>query len=117
MENYNLKQNVFLFYKAVPSPPATPEVSKIKATSMTVSWTPPSSDGGSPITGYVLEKCDVSTGRWVPVNRAPIRETSLVVDQLREKSEYCFRVVALNVAGESKPSEPSRSHVAKPTLW
>lgn len=99
---------------AVPSAPGAPDVSNVKATSMTVTWTKSISDGGSPITGYVLEKCDASTGRWVPVNRVPLRETSLVVDQLREKSEYCFRVVAHNNAGESKPSEPSKAYIAKP---
>ncbi|XP_072180962.1 twitchin-like [Diadema setosum] len=98
----------------VPSQPDAPEVSNIKATSMTVTWTRPKSDGGSPITGYTVEKCDTSSGRWVTVTRAPVRELTHVVDHLKEKSEYCFRVIAHNVAGESKPSEASKPHQAKP---
>lgn len=32
---------------------------------ITVSWKKPKDDGGSEITGYVLEKMDMDTGRWV----------------------------------------------------
>lgn len=30
-------------------------------------WEPPEDDGGKPITGYVIEKMDKATGRWVPI--------------------------------------------------
>ena len=43
-------------YIDVPGAPGIPDVSDVLAESMTVSWTPPTNDGGSPITGYTVEK-------------------------------------------------------------
>ena len=47
----------------VPGAPGIPEVSDILADSMTVSWTPPTNDGGSPITGYTVEKRE--SGKYI----------------------------------------------------
>ena len=82
---------------------------------MTVSWSPPDKDGGSPVTGYTVEKCDTKhPGRWVSVNKSPIRETTLSVGDLHTGNEYIFRVIAHNAAGEGKPSDASVAKVAKP---
>ena len=40
----------------VPSQPGIPQVTDITGTSCKLSWQAPSSDGGSPITGYVVER-------------------------------------------------------------
>lgn len=50
-----------------PTPPKGPLVpEKVRANYVTVKWQKPEDDGGSDITGYVLEKMDTETGRWVP---------------------------------------------------
>ena len=38
-----------------PSAPGKPQISNITGTSMHVDWSPPESDGGCPLSGYVLE--------------------------------------------------------------
>ena len=39
---------------------------EIRADHVKVKWNRPEDNGGSDITGYVLEKMDLDTGRWVP---------------------------------------------------
>jgi hypothetical protein len=41
-----------------PSKPGTPEIKNFDKDFVELEWTRPSEDGGSPITGYVIEKKD-----------------------------------------------------------
>lgn len=88
-----------------------PTLSRITIDSMTVNWEEPDSDGGSPITGYWLERKETTSKRWNRVTRDPIRPMPLgvshTVSGLIEGSQYLFRVTAINVAGCGPPSEPS----------
>ena len=81
---------------------------------MTITWSPTEFDGGSKVTGYVLERLEVGRDRWVKVHKSPLTDTSFTCTDLIEGKEYTFRVSAENKAGLSKPSEPSDTHMAKP---
>lgn len=82
--------------------------------SCTVTWLPPASDGGSPITGYHLERRTTSGGvRWVRVNKEPIQGLTLKVTDLLEGNDYEFRVAAENKAGIGEFSLPSQPIAAK----
>lgn len=78
---------------------------------MTVNWDEPKYDGGSPITGYIIEKKDTTAKRWSRVTREPIRALPLgnnwYVTGLLESAMYQFRVIAINAAGCGLPSVPS----------
>jgi len=94
----------------VPGVPGVPSVSDIRATSCVLTWTAPGSDGGSPITGYIVER---RTGtRWIQLKTKPT-DTRLEVTDLYEDEKYDFRVTAENKAGPGKPSEPSAQFTAK----
>ena len=97
-----------------PDPPAIPIVSKIDSTEMTVQWTPPESDGGSPILGYTVECKDTTSIQWRKVNSDSVKETSCVVADLMVNSKYQFRVCAENKAGVGPPSKVSDIYQAKP---
>lgn len=97
----------------VPDVPEKPEPSSLTETSVTLTWTPPASDGGSQITGYIVEKKEDFMTRWVNATRDAIHKTALTLNDLKEGSEYTFRVIAENKAGQSKPSEPCRPFKAK----
>lgn len=105
------------FPPAVPGPCDKPTVSSITRDSMTVNWEEPEHDGGSPITGYWLERKETTGKRWTRVNRDPIKPMTLGVSYkvtgLIEGSEYQFRVSAINAAGVGPPSMPSDPAIAR----
>ena len=70
-----------------------------------MSWQPPSKDGGSPLTGYVIEKRDARRTQWVKAGSVDTDTTSFTASKLLEDNEYVFRVVAVNAEGESEPLE------------
>ncbi|KAF7659757.1 hypothetical protein LDENG_00293790, partial [Lucifuga dentata] len=88
-----------------------PTVTEICLESMTVNWDEPKYDGGSPITGYFVEKKETTAKRWTRVTREPIRALPLGnnwdVMGLLEGAMYQFRVIAVNAAGCGLPSMPS----------
>lgn len=43
---------------------------------MTLNWFEPDEDGGSPITGYWVEKFDPESDKWIRCNKLPIKDTT-----------------------------------------
>jgi hypothetical protein len=78
-------------------------VSELSRNSVTLSWSPPSSDGGAAISAYIIERCEKGYSRWVRVARIKPQSLSYTVSGLQEREEYSFRVAAENVEGVSKP--------------
>lgn len=51
-----------------PGPPSTPEVTGYDSNQVSLKWHPPREDGGSPVTGYVVERFEKrGGGDWAPV--------------------------------------------------
>lgn len=88
-----------------PGAPGSPEISDVTRTSLNLSWTPPSSDGGSPIAGYIIERSDRYTSRWTPLTKEPISGCTFVVRDIPEGAVCQYRVTAVNEAGPGKPSD------------
>jgi hypothetical protein len=80
-----------------PSAPTNLTATRNRKTA-TVSWSPPSADGGSPIISYTVT---VSDGRTVTVDAAI---TSVTFDGIKKKETYTFTVVATNAVGSSDPA-------------
>ena len=89
-----------------PSPPENLHADNISKTEGTLLWERPEFDGGSPITGYILEK--KTFNRWTKVTKKTIPDLHFHVSDLVENEEYEFRVMAVNAAGTSKASETVR---------
>uniref|UniRef100_A0A8C5AQK8 Titin n=1 Tax=Gadus morhua TaxID=8049 RepID=A0A8C5AQK8_GADMO len=96
----------------VPLAPFSVEVTEVTGDSMTLTWSKPVTDGGSPISGYVVERLEKTSTRWIRVNREPVVECTTVARKLRKGLEYDFRVYAENAAGLSPPS-PARNESGK----
>lgn len=86
-----------------PSPPGKPHVSDVSEDAVTLGWTMPLADGGSPINGYIIERRHKG-GKWIRVNKTPYKDLRYRVLGLFEGNEYEFRVFAENIAGYSGPS-------------
>ena len=78
-----------------------------------MSWQQPESDGGSPITGYHVERHETSSKRWIKANKEPITELTFLVPDLVEGNEYELRVMAENKVGVGPPSSPTAPFTAK----
>ncbi|KAA0704509.1 Myosin light chain kinase, smooth muscle [Triplophysa tibetana] len=91
-------------------PGSVPFVSQLTHTSVVLSWSGPCYDGGSAITGYVVELQRLDgrePGDWTElVNQCP-NTSYRVCSGLHPQGEYRFRVRACNAAGVSEPSDES----------
>lgn len=96
-----------------PDAPGQPQVIDYGPTFGTIKWTPPLSDGGRPVTGYLVEKREKGLADWVSVNLNPSPGTEFTVNNLAEGRQYEFRVTAVNEGGKGRPSKPSAMMTAK----
>lgn len=97
-----------------PSPPEGPLlIGEITPDSCVLTWMSPKDDGGSPVTNYIVEKCNTKyPDRWEKVSSF-VRTTHYEVMDLVEGNEYKFRVRAENQYGVSDPLESDKPIVAK----
>uniref|UniRef100_A0A8C1MV86 Titin n=1 Tax=Cyprinus carpio TaxID=7962 RepID=A0A8C1MV86_CYPCA len=87
-----------------PDAPKGVEVSNVKKDSMVITWEVPTNDGGTPITGYIIEKHDKEGIRWTRCNMKTVTNLTFKVAGLLENHLYEFRVSAENAAGVSEAS-------------
>lgn len=78
-----------------------------------LSWKAPKSDGGSPLTVFLIEMKDVRKSFWNKCKEVKPNVTNFTVENLNLDTEYVFRVTAINAEGQSPPLTSDKS--AKPT--
>lgn len=76
-------------------------------------WDAPETDGGSPITSYIVEKRDKYSSKWQKACELIGDKCEARVPDLAEGVDYTFRVKAINKAGPSQPSDASETVTAK----
>jgi len=91
--------------ETAPDVPSGLTVTGVTSTTVTVSWTAPVNNGGSPITGYMMEKSTVpiSAMQTHLANTGTIT-TIYTYTGLTPNTEYAFDVAAINAIGYSPPS-------------
>lgn len=80
---------------------------------MTLKWEPPKSDGGRPITHYVIEMLNKYQPDWAELMPTETNACEFKVPGLKERMAYQFRVRAVNKAGKSAPSPPTENHIVR----
>lgn len=96
-----------------PMKPGKPDIIDYDNMSVTLKWERPKSDGGRPITHYIIEQKDKLSQTWSEVMKTEGPSPEAKVGGLKEKQTYQFRVRAVNKAGQSEPSEPTDNHLCK----
>lgn len=82
--------------------------------SVSLEWTAPDFDGGSPIEKYIIEKKDRYKPDWEKAMEMPAGgKLAAKVMGLKDRGEYQFRVIAVNKAGPSPPSDASKMQMVK----
>ncbi len=97
----------------VPDPPINVQATEVRSTKSLITFDPPHFDGGSPIIGYIVERRETSSHRWLRLNKEPIQQLYFKCEDLFEDSEYEVRIIAENLAGPSEPSLPCKPFKAK----
>ena len=96
-----------------PSAPQTLRVTEVSKDYATLTWEAPESAGGTDITGYTIEKRDLSKTSWVTAGTVGPDTTSFKVPKLFEGCKYMFRVAAENKIGLGETAELTQSVTAK----
>ncbi|XP_016102903.1 titin-like [Sinocyclocheilus grahami] len=86
-------------------PPTNVRISEVTKNSISLVWQKPPFDGGSKITGYMVERRDAPNGRWTKANFTNVIDTNFIVSGLTQDQAYEFRIFAKNAVGSiSNPS-------------
>ena len=90
----------------MPGKPRGPlEVSNVTDCSADLQWKAPDSDGGSPLTSYIIEMRPDSRSTWTKAGSVDGTTNNFTVPDLKVDTEYHFRVIAVNAEGQSAPLE------------
>ncbi|XP_058489956.1 cell adhesion molecule-related/down-regulated by oncogenes isoform X1 [Solea solea] len=97
-----------IIHDRVPEAPDRPTISMATESSVYVTWIP-RANGGSPITAFRVEYRRGRVADWIVAadNISPLK-LSVEVRNLEPGSTYKFRVMAVNMYGESPHSIPSK---------
>lgn len=86
----------------VPSVPQDLYVIDITKSTVILGWDKPLHDGGSRLSGYVIEACKTGTDRWMDVAHVKSSVLQHTIVSLNENEQYLFRIRAENSRGVSE---------------
>ena len=96
---------LFVFTEKPGRPVGPMELKDLTRNSVTLLWNPPESDGGTPITKYIIESRPSARSNWAAIGEVKGDVLTFTPDDLREGTEYHFRVMAVNKEGQGPALE------------
>jgi len=107
-------KEVYINIQDVPNAPESVDVQEIFQTSCLLKWKKPKDDGGAALIKYIVERQDLSfKGGWPPVGEVTADQLQMRCEDLINKKEYKFRVIAVNKMGNSEPANFPKTVLAK----
>ena len=104
MERY-LYIHIALFSDKPTKPVGPLVIDNVTDQSADLTWKPSEDDGGQPITNYVIEMRPSTRSTWTKAGKVDSSTTKFTVPDLKDGTEYYFRVMAVNSEGESPALE------------
>ena len=95
-----------IFCSDVPDAPKNLECIEAFSNAIGLEWAPPRRDGGAPVRGYIVERRQGYSSRFIPVNKGFVLDNYFRDTSVYDGQEYEYRIVAENEAGQSEPSRP-----------
>lgn len=89
----------------VPSVPLNLQIVDVTKSTVTLLWEKPMHDGGSRVTGFLIEACKVGSDRWSAVATVKASVSQYTIQSLMENDQYLFRIRATNSRGPSEPMD------------
>lgn len=89
----------------VPSVPLNLQIVDVTKSTVTLHWEKPLHDGGSRVTGFLIEACKVGSDRWSAVATVKASVSQYTIQSLMENDQYLFRIRATNSRGPSEPMD------------
>ncbi|KAM8823903.1 myosin binding protein Ca [Synchiropus picturatus] len=102
------KAELFVKIVDVPNPPENVKCTSVGDDCASVTWDPPSFDGGVPVKGYLMERKKIGSSRWTKLNFDVYESTTYEAKKMIEGVLYEMRVFAVNGIGISLPSATSK---------
>lgn len=88
-----------------PQPPTSLAAATISSSQINLSWSAPTNNGGSAITGYKIERSDNAGSTWSTIVANTASTSTAFSDMgLAANTSYSYRVSAINSVGTSSPS-------------
>ena len=86
-----------------PEPPVGPVIyQNLDRDTIKLSWNPPEDDGGTEVTGYIVEKAEYGLSNWIACS-GYTTNCEYIARSLHEGQKYLFRISAENSVGVSDP--------------
>ncbi|MBN3281434.1 IGFN1 protein, partial [Polyodon spathula] len=107
----------FAFARDPMKPPGTVNDFKVTDstyTTLSLSWSKPSTDAGDEAKGYYVEVMPEDSGTWLRYNSSPTNTTSYTIKGLKSMQMYFVRVIAVNDGGLGEPKELDNYIIAMP---
>uniref|UniRef100_A0A182P3R5 Titin n=1 Tax=Anopheles epiroticus TaxID=199890 RepID=A0A182P3R5_9DIPT len=102
-----------------PSAPRNLRIINVTSKSVKLEWLQPETNGGSDVTGYIIEKRLTTAQQWTKIKTLESNSLSYCVDNMKEKTELVFRIFAENAVGLSSPTVSEsvvlKSHATVPS--
>jgi hypothetical protein len=100
----------------ISQPPTGLTATTFSSSQINLSWTAPSNNGGSAITGYKIERSTDSGTTWsTVVSNTGSTSTTSSDTGLSPSTAYTYRISAINSVGTSSPSTPSSATTSSAT--
>ena len=103
---YSLKSDtaVSTTLTTIPGAPKTLTTSAVTSSSMSLAWLAPDSDGGSSITGYLIEISEDLGASWSSLGEVAGNTRTFQLQNLSPAKRYQFKVTAENINGNGSSS-------------